>query len=227
MDPKPISDEITVSPQIAPSDVAEIAAKGYRAIICNRPDGEGADQPSFEEIEAAAKAAGLEARYLPVTSGKVRDEDADDFGRALMELPGPVFAYCRTGTRSATLWSLSQAQTRDTADILAKTKAAGYDMAGVVRRIVNGGKTPTDTGDAKFDVVIVGAGAGGIAVAASLKSRKPGLSIALLGSGRYSLLPARLDHGGRRYLRRRNHGQDHGLAHPAGGALDQVRRRRL
>ncbi len=180
MDPKPISDEITVSPQIAPSDVAEIAAKGYRAIICNRPDGEGADQPSFEEIEAAAKAAGLEARYLPVTSGKVRDEDAEDFGRALMELPGPVFAYCRTGTRSATLWSLSQAQTRDTADILAKTKSAGYDMAGVVRRIVNGGKTPTDTGDAKFDVVIVGAGAGGIAVAASLKSRKPGLSITLL-----------------------------------------------
>jgi sulfide:quinone oxidoreductase len=53
-------------------------------------------------------------------------------------------------------------------------------MAGVARRIVNGGRTPTDTGDAKFDVVIVGGGAGGIAVAASLKARKPGLEIAVI-----------------------------------------------
>jgi sulfide:quinone oxidoreductase len=53
-------------------------------------------------------------------------------------------------------------------------------MGGVVRRIVNGGKTPTDTGDASFEIVIVGAGAGGIAAAASLKARKPGLEIAII-----------------------------------------------
>ncbi len=65
-------------------------------------------------------------------------------------------------------------------EILAATKAAGYDMNGVARRIANGGKTPTDTGDAHFEVVIVGAGAGGISVAASLKSRKPGLNVAII-----------------------------------------------
>ncbi|MGX0875777.1 sulfide:quinone oxidoreductase [Roseovarius sp. MBR-154] len=171
---------LSVSPQIGADDMAAIRDAGYRAIICNRPDGEGADQPTFDEIEAAANAAGLEARYLPVTSGIVQDGDADAFGQALMELPGPVLAYCRTGTRSATLWSLSQAKSRPVPEILAATKAAGYDMAGVARRIVNGGKTPTDTGDAKFDVVIVGGGAGGIAVAASLRTRKPGLEIALI-----------------------------------------------
>ena len=175
-----VTDALSVSPQIGADDMAAIRDSGYRAIICNRPDGEGADQPTFDEIEAAAKAAGLEARYLPVTSGIVQDGDADAFGQALMELPGPVLAYCRTGTRSATLWSLSQAKTRPVPEILAATKAAGYDMAGVARRIVNGGKTPTDTGDAKFDLVIVGGGAGGIAVAASLKARKPGLEIALI-----------------------------------------------
>lgn len=175
-----VTDALSVSPQISAGDVAVIREAGYRAIICNRPDGEGADQPTFDEIEAATKAAGLEARYLPITSGIVQDGDADAFGQALMELPGPVLAYCRTGTRSATLWSLSQAKSRPVPEILAATKAAGYDMAGVARRIVNGGKTPTDTGDAKFDVVIVGGGAGGIAVAASLKARKPGLEIALI-----------------------------------------------
>ena len=35
--------------------LAEIAAAGFRAIIDNRPDGEGADQPSFAEIAAAAE----------------------------------------------------------------------------------------------------------------------------------------------------------------------------
>ncbi|MGX0878741.1 sulfide:quinone oxidoreductase [Roseovarius sp. MBR-154] len=180
MDIKTITDDLSVSPQIAPGDLAAIKAAGFRAVICNRPDGEGADQPNFDEIEAAARAQGLAARYLPITSGMVRDQDAGDFGRALRELPGPVLAYCRTGTRSATLWSLSEATRRPVPEILAATKAAGYDMAGVARRIINGGKTPTDTGDAKFDVVIVGAGAGGIAVAASLHARKPDLDIAVI-----------------------------------------------
>ncbi len=180
MDLKKISDQISVSPQITPDDVATIAAMGFRSVMCNRPDGEGADQPTFEEIEVAAKAAGLETRFLPIISGKVQDSDADDFGQALIELPGPVFAYCRTGTRSATLWSLSQADTLAPAEILEATQAAGYDMAGVVRRIVNGGKTPTDTSDAAFDVVIVGGGAAGIAVASSLISRKPGLDVAVI-----------------------------------------------
>jgi sulfide:quinone oxidoreductase len=175
-----ITDSISVSPQIAVSDIEAIKAAGFRAVICNRPDGEAGDQTTFDEIEAAARAAGLEARYLPVATGMVRDEDAEAFGAALRELPGPVLAYCRSGTRSATLWSLAEAKSRPLPEILAATKAAGYDMNGVARRIVNGGKTPTDTGDARFDVVIVGAGAGGIAAASSLKARKPDLDIAII-----------------------------------------------
>ncbi len=180
MDIKNISPDLAVSPQILADDVKALKEAGFRSIICNRPDGEGADQPTFPEIEQAAQKAGLEARYVPVTSGRVEDEDVWAFGRALRELPKPTLAYCRSGTRSATLWSLSQAGAMPMADILGATRLAGYDMSGVVRRIANGGKTPTDTGDAFFDVVIVGAGAGGVSVAASLKSRKPGLDIAII-----------------------------------------------
>jgi len=180
MDIKPLAAGLSVSAQIAPADMQAIKDAGFRAIICNRPDGEGADQPTFDEIAAAAKKAGLVARYIPIVSGKVSDADADAFDTAMAELPGPILAYCRSGTRSATLWSLAQATKRSLADILAATKAAGYDMGGVVRRITNGGKTPTDTGDASYDVVIVGAGAGGIAAAASLKARKPDVEIAII-----------------------------------------------
>ncbi|PWJ20552.1 bifunctional protein tyrosine phosphatase family protein/NAD(P)/FAD-dependent oxidoreductase [Jannaschia seohaensis] len=180
MEIKRLTDKVSVSPQITADDMAAISEAGFRAIICNRPDGEGADQPSFQEIEAAAKAAGIEARYVPVKSGMVTDDDVAAFGAALSDVPRPILAYCRTGTRSATLWSFHEAKKRPMPEILAATKAAGYDMNGVARRIVNGGKTPTDTGDASFDVVIVGAGAGGISVAASLKSRKPGLNISVI-----------------------------------------------
>ena len=180
MELRKITEKTTVSPQIMPADLDAIKAAGIRAIICNRPDGEGADQPSFEEIAAAAKKVGIEARYVPVQSGMVRDEDVEAFSAALKDLPRPVLAYCRTGTRSATLWSFHESKKRPMPEILAATKAAGYDMNGVARRIANGGKTPTDTGDAQYDVVIVGAGAGGISVAASLKSRKSGLSIAII-----------------------------------------------
>lgn len=175
-----IDDNLSVSPQILVEDLPELAAEGYRAVICNRPDGEGGDQPSFKEIERAARQNGMEARYLPVESGLVRDENAEDFAEAMHSLPGPVLAYCRSGTRSATLWALSEAKHRPLPEILGKTKAAGYDLSGVARRVANGGKTPTDTGDAHYKVVIVGAGAGGIAVAASLKARKPGLEIAII-----------------------------------------------
>ena len=180
MEIKTLTAGLSVSPQVVAADMKAIKDAGFRALICNRPDGEGSDQPTFDEIAKAAKAQGLEAIYLPIVSGMVRDEDAAEFDAALTALPGPVLAYCRTGTRSATLWSLAQASKRSVADILAATKAAGYDMAGVVCRIVNGGKTPTDTGDASYEVVVVGAGAGGIAAAASLKARKPGLEIAII-----------------------------------------------
>ncbi|GHA55472.1 hypothetical protein GCM10008927_21760 [Amylibacter ulvae] len=180
MEVKKITDKISVSRQISVDNIAEIKKAGFRAIICNRPDGEGTDQPSFEEIKKAAKKASLAAVYLPIETGMVTDENVDDFSAVLKDLPRPILGYCRTGTRSATLWSLHEAQKRPLPEILAATKAAGYDMNGVARRVANGGKTPTQQGDAKFDVVIVGGGAGGIATASSMLARKSGLSIAII-----------------------------------------------
>ena len=178
---KTLTKTLSVAEQIVASDVQALAEAGFKSIVCNRPDGEGADQPLFAEIEAAAHRAGLSAAYLPIVSGMVRDADAAEFGHLMDTLPKPVLAYCRTGTRSTTLWSLSEAaRGHALPDIITIAKAAGYDMSGVVRRIANGGKTPTDVVDASHDIVIVGAGAAGIAVASSLKARKPDLDIAII-----------------------------------------------
>jgi uncharacterized protein (TIGR01244 family) len=97
------SSGLSVSPQITAEDLPAIADQGFRAIICNRPDGEGMDQPTFEEIEPPPGRSGLEARYLPVTAGKVRDEDAEAFGAALPSCPArcwPIAAPARARRRS-------------------------------------------------------------------------------------------------------------------------------
>lgn len=138
MEIKSLTDSLSVSPQIMPSDIQAIKDAGFRAIICNRPDGEGADQPTYDEIAAAAQNAELKSVYLPIVSGNLRDSDAQEFGATLADLPSPVLAYCRSGTRSATLWSLSEAHRRPLADILAATRAAGYDMSSMISRIENG-----------------------------------------------------------------------------------------
>lgn len=94
----------TASGQIQPEDLKAIRNAGFRSVICNRPDGESADQPDFVEIEKAARESGIEARYLPVAAGlPIGDEQAEAFGALLDELPKPVLAYCRSGRRASLL----------------------------------------------------------------------------------------------------------------------------
>ncbi len=106
MDSRQITPEFSVAPQIEPGDMPAIKAAGFRTVICNRPDGEEVGQTGFAEIAEAARAHGLVARHVPVASGMVSEKDAAGFGAALQDLPRPILAYCRSGARSATLWSL-------------------------------------------------------------------------------------------------------------------------
>ena len=180
MDIRILTPELSVSPQIVPADVPALQAAGYRALVCNRPDGEGNDQPLFSEIEEAARACGIEAHYLPAESGKVSDRQGAEFGALLARLPKPVLAYCRTGMRSTTMWALSQSGKRPLSEIIDAASHAGFDLKGVVRRIADGGRTPVEVSEAEHEVVIVGGGAAGIAAAASLLARSPGLDVAII-----------------------------------------------
>ena len=180
MDIRRLAPALSVSEQILPSQLAELKAAGFRAIICNRPDGEGSDQPLFAEIKRAANAVGIEAHYLPAESGKVTDEQGAAFGKLFETLPKPVLAYCRSGMRSTTMWALSQAGQHDLPHIVESAKKAGFDMKGVIRRIANQGRTPVEVAEAQHTVVIIGAGAAGIATASSLLARAPGLDIAIV-----------------------------------------------
>jgi len=126
---KRINDHITVSGQILPEDVSALKAAGFTTIINNRPDGESPDQPASAEIEAAAKAAGLNYVAIPLGRDGVTPDMVEKTKAALEGSEGPVFAFCRSGTRSTTLWALSQAGNMDGAEIIAEAAGAGYDMS--------------------------------------------------------------------------------------------------
>ncbi|MDX8499734.1 TIGR01244 family sulfur transferase [Mesorhizobium sp. VK4C] len=108
MEYRQISDDYSVSGQIQPEDIAAIKDAGFRSVICNRPDNEQPGQPSADSVKAAAEAAGLAFRYIPVISGQITMDNVEDQAEALDELEGPVFAYCRSGARCTNLYGLIQ-----------------------------------------------------------------------------------------------------------------------
>jgi sulfide:quinone oxidoreductase len=125
MEIRRIDERVAVSGQVLPADMTAIAAAGYRSVICNRPDAEAPDQPGHTELQHASEGAGLRFRYLPVAPSEVAEEDAQAFDETVRDMPGPVLAFCRTGTRSTTLWALDAARTQNLPQILGQAKAAG------------------------------------------------------------------------------------------------------
>ncbi|MFK7828371.1 MAG: TIGR01244 family sulfur transferase [Congregibacter sp.] len=109
-----LTDTVAVSQQIHPEDMAAIAAAGFKVIVNNRPDGEAPDQPASDALQAAAQAAGLEYVYYPLSAFNYPGGDLPAMAALFGNAESPVFAFCRSGTRSANLWvSTQQASSQD------------------------------------------------------------------------------------------------------------------
>ena len=127
-----VNDRLSVSPQITPADVAEAKARGFTTIVNNRPDGEAPDQPPAAEIEAAAKAAGLDYVHIPVR-GMPTPQQVEETRAAIQNSEGPVLAFCRTGTRCINTWSIGERLAGGDRDELVRIgQAAGYDLSQVL-----------------------------------------------------------------------------------------------
>lgn len=132
MDIRRINDRISVSPQIDPADVTELARLGFRGIVNNRPDGEEAGQPEGDAIRAVAEALGLTYSAIPVTQAGFSHPQIDAMTTAIEQADGPVLAYCRSGTRSCNLWALAEAKSGGApGEIVDAGADAGYDLNGL------------------------------------------------------------------------------------------------
>ncbi|CAN5192987.1 TIGR01244 family sulfur transferase [soil metagenome] len=123
-----VTDDFSVAPQITVEDVTMAAELGFTLLINNRPDGEAPDQTVGAEIEAAARALGLDYLHIPVSGGP-RVDQAEAFQAALVQADGPVLAFCRSGTRSINTWALGQALAGcDRGGLIVAGASAGYDL---------------------------------------------------------------------------------------------------
>lgn len=133
MDIRHVDESYYVSPQIAPEEIAEIAAAGFSAIICNRPDEEIPPGLHAETMAAAANAAGLAFHVLPLTHRTMTPDNIALQAELVENAGGKVLAYCASGTRCTVIWSLAQAmgKTMSVDEIIAKAAVAGYALDGM------------------------------------------------------------------------------------------------
>ena len=122
---KQVSEELSISGQMMPIDMQALADRGYRSVICNRPDNESTGQPTFREIKKAAKKAGMEAKYIPIGFGGLLQQQLDDFASAVQEMPGPVLAFCLSGARSSMMATRTQP----------RPAGAGNNLMGAMRNL--------------------------------------------------------------------------------------------
>jgi len=123
-----IIDDYVVSDQITEEDIETLKSAGFKTIFCHRPDNEEQNQIPVKTIQSRVSKSGLNFVYQPVIGGQISQNDIDQFSDYYDESEKPIFAYCRTGTRSSILWALSESGKRSKDEILKLTTAAGYNL---------------------------------------------------------------------------------------------------
>jgi uncharacterized protein (TIGR01244 family) len=131
-----LDEKTLVDGQIGPDDVIALKELGVTLIVNNRPDGEDADQPTSDEIEAAAKAAGLDYRHVPIARG-LGPSDIEAMREAMHSVgEGKLFAFCRSGNRSTLAWAVAKSEDGLSREELNRCAAqAGFDLGPVAHLI--------------------------------------------------------------------------------------------
>ena len=98
-DIRQVTPEFAVAPQLAPQDMAAVAALGFRRVINNRPDHEAPGQPTGDRMQAAAIAAGMDYVAIPVVGGPSPAQVIENHA-AITSAPGPVQRKMPSGPSS-------------------------------------------------------------------------------------------------------------------------------
>jgi len=127
-----LDDKTLVNGQISPEDIDGLKALGVTLIVNNRPDGEDVGQPESDDIEAAAKAAGIDYRHVPIARG-LGPSDIEAMRDAMHAAgEGELFAFCRSGNRSTLAWAVARSEDGvPTEELHRQANQAGFDLGPV------------------------------------------------------------------------------------------------
>lgn len=132
MNIKQLDEQVSVSDQFSCEAMSELAASGVQVIVCNRPEGETEDQPSYAEMEKAAADAGLEFVAIPFARGRMTEAHCRQFAE-LLDGGRRIHAFCRTGNRSCNVWAGARLLAgTDGKKLLESAGGAGFDISGVL-----------------------------------------------------------------------------------------------
>lgn len=131
MDIRQITPRFFAAPQISPEDMPQIAAAGFKLVLCNRPDGEVPPSHQADAMQAAAHASGLEFRCRPLTHQTMTPQVIAENKAIIDACDGRVLAYCASGTRTTIAWALGSAAEMPTDEIISAAAQGGYDLAGL------------------------------------------------------------------------------------------------
>ena len=127
-----LDEKTMVSGQLAPDQVSGLKEHGVTMLVNNRPDNEDAGQPLSADMEAAARAAGLEYRHIPIRYG-MGPSDVEAMREAIHATgEGKLLAFCRSGNRSTLAWAVARADDgADPKELHKAAEAAGFDLGPV------------------------------------------------------------------------------------------------
>lgn len=184
-----VNEQFSISDQVILADINELVKLGVQTLVCNRPDGEVKDQLDFDTLSTQAKSQGIETVFIPFKSGHLGSDEVKKF-QSLLKGGSRIHAFCRTGNRSFNLIAATEASLGTAkSEILDQAKAVGIDVSASIKPYFDEVESEASNtaaakseGTPSYDVVIVGAGSGGISAASSLLKRNARLRIAIVDS---------------------------------------------
>ena len=124
-----LTPEFAIGPQVSAEDFQPIRAAGFASVLNVRPDDELGTYLRAADAEQHARDEGLHYAHSPTENHAILETGfIDRFEGALVELPKPIFAHCKTGTRAVVLWALVAARHRPVESVIATLRTAGQDL---------------------------------------------------------------------------------------------------
>ena len=130
-----LTPDLSVSDQLTIDDLEDVKEAGFKSVICNRPDEEGEPHAEANAMAKKSTELGLEFRYLPVNGANITDAEVQQHAALLHETPKPALTYCKSGTRCAKLWALSERGKKSINTLVETVDNAGLSILDIAHRL--------------------------------------------------------------------------------------------
>ena len=123
-----VSENFFVSGQIDSNSIPALKAESFKTIICNRPDNEEPNQPIKTELRFECEKNDINFHDIEFKPWDLDFQKITLTEKIILEDKNTL-AYCRTGTRSITLWAFASCKNKEVNQVLENVSEAGYDLS--------------------------------------------------------------------------------------------------